>query len=329
MNINITDGNIKALNKEYPYLMRALHNTFNFDFNAPYKCYYIDGKFTMKKLEPYAEVFHNGETVVLIRVKPDKRDDAIGIYGYTKKYLMLVRFNPYKGGGFDIENTTPVGAWSRDAFDNFYAKGDFECMRKSDITDAWLLTQSYKVRTKPIGDCTTVKFDPTDRFKIVNRYDGNVSPDNYLWHCDFIPYGYKGHTSTPTNASLYRTTIGEYIDKSGYIFYGKQDEYKRKLAEIRAQKAKDAYLKTDNTDKVNTLARLVERYKTKLSEQLLAVKTLDDVNAVDRLIGWSGLYSIIDDYLTFKKNTENKAFASIKESDALYDRINKRIYEYI
>ena len=86
---------------------------------------------------------------------------------------------------------------------------------------------------------------------------------------------------------------------------------------------------TDNTDKVATLERLIEKYKAKLSEQLLAIKTVNDVYEVDRLIGWNGLHTIIEDFTTFKEHTETKAFPSIKASDALYDRINKLIYNYI
>ncbi len=323
MKIKIEQANIKDLNKQAPMLMRALHNTFHYDFNQPYGFYHIDGRFTIKQLEPY--VLNNADTIILIRVKPNEHIYDI----WQSNCLNVVRYNPHENGGYQIGNCRAVGAWGSDSFDYFIRKGDFDTMRKSDLTDAWLLTQE-RANMHYSRNCNNIKFDPTDRFKVtVPKSEGKLTQDTFVRYCSFIPYGYNGKSSDTYDFDYYDTTISEYIDKSGYIIRNKRAELMRKVRALKAQKAKEEYLKTDNSDKITTLERLIDRYKAKLSEQLLAIADYDECYDIEQQVGWRGLRSVYEDFDEFKKNTEKKLFNSIAESDALYDRINKRIYEYL
>ena len=323
MNIKIEQANIKDLNKQIPMLMKTLHNTFRYDFNQPYGFYHIDGRFTIKHLEPY--IPDNADTIILIRVKPNEHIYDI----WQSGHLNVVRYNPYANGGYQIERCLPVGAYASESFDNFCRKGDFDTMRKSNLTDAWLLTQEC-VNMHYSKNCYEIGFDPADRFKVtISRNTGKLTEDTFVRYCSFIPYGYNGKYSDPYDFDYYNTTISEYIDKSGYIIRNKRAELMRKVRAQKAQKAKEEYLKTDNSDKVTTLERLIDRYKAKLSEQLLAISDYDECYNIERQVGWRGLRSVYEDFDEFKKNTEKKLFNSIAESDALYDRINKRIYEYL
>ena len=323
MNIKIEQAHIKDLNKQAPMLMRALHNTFHYDFNQPYGFYHIDGRFTIKQLEPY--MLDKAETVILIRVKPNKHIYDI----WQSDRLNLVRYNPHENGGYQIECCRARGAGWSESFDYFVRKGDFDTMRKSDLTDAWLLTQEC-ANMHYSKNCCEIEFDPADRFKVTtSRNKVKLTEDAFVRYCVFIPYGYNGKCSDPLDYDYYDTTISEYIDKSGYIIRNKRAELMRKVRALKAQKAKEEYLKTDNSDKITTLERLIDRYKAKLSEQLLAITDHDECYNIERQVGWCGLRSVYEDFDEFKKNTEKKLFDSIAESDALYDRINKRIYEYL
>ena len=207
------------------------------------------------------------------------------------------------GEKFDIHITSN---YSRlESYDWYYTKMDFDEERKNPYSDAYMVTQ----RDRKYG-YKNPRFDNCERFKLQKEhapipygFNGRPCHDRYLYHAPFDKSGYP--------VDLYRERLQDKADK------------------IREEKEKAEYLKTDNSDKVATLERLINAYKAKLAEQLIAIKTVDDVYAVDRLLGFSGLHSIIEDFIDFKRNTEEKSFNSIKASDALYDRIASRIYKFI
>ena len=310
---------IKPFEILYHGMMKNLHDVFKYDFNHDYKFYYHKGKFTMRDIEKLLnDGFDKYNSLVAVMTRPVKR--IYDLYSVDTDEFITVLYTPISSGNYDVEfdNRNKL----RKPLDWIYRKTDFNTLRKSDDIETLVLIQKNK-------DLTSAKknndIDYKSRFKAVPHYDGMNLDDAMTYSFDFIPYGYK----TPFKDRFMSMHIKDFIDKSGYLKALFTDDLEKRAKQIKEKALKDAYLKTDNTDKIDTLERLIEQYKTKLSEQLKAIKTLDDLNKVDRLLGWSGLYDIISDYNTFKRKTENKDFDSIEQSNNLYDHINKRIYEYI
>lgn len=294
MNINIEQTTIKSITDGRKNLLQALHESFGFDFEGNYKIYHITGKFTAKSLNKYAE---NDYFIVLTHYKYINTDilRAVGCDGET----------------FDIDiksSNYPI----TETYRQYYTKSDFDDDRKNPYMDAYMITQADRKYGK--YNSKAPFFDDCERFKML---------DNGSKYYRYMPYGFNGKCCP--NMWSYS---GDF-DKSGYPVDLYRERLQDKADKIREEREKAEYLKTDNSDKVATLERLVKEYKAKLAEQLIAIKTVDDVYAVDRLLGWSGLHSIIEDFIDFKRNTEEKSFNSIKASDALFDRIASRIYKYI
>ena len=297
MNINIEETTIKELTSNNKHLMQTLHEGYGFDFMDDYKIYRIDGKYTANSLKSYTT--YTDTAVILM----------YGEYSWDNDNLYLVEYLNYLSTpSFNIDN---VKKGYHYVYTSFYRKSDFEEIRKDPNTSAWLLVQGLHANKNP----RVPKFTDCERFKF--------KLGEYGEKC-YIPYGYNGLECTDTFS--YRNGT---LDKSGYPVDLYRDRLAKKVEELRAQKAKEEYLKTDNSDKVATLERLIGEYKAKLAEKLIAVETPADVWDVDRLLGWNGLHSIIEDFVEFKQNTEEKSFNSIKASDALYDRIAKNIYSFI
>lgn len=290
MKINIEQTTIKDLTDKAPRLMGALHEGYGFDFMDDYRLYKIEGRFTAKSLTPYA---HAGEVaVIMMRGNTWSNTTCMYLVGYRAEYE---EFNIYVNTG-DYPNP----------FRTFYYNSDFEDFRKYEHKTSWLLIQKRHEKHTP-------DVDEYGRFKVV--YDDDEIESIY-------PYGFDGRV----------TKYGKYYieyDKSGYPVELYRARLQEKAKEIREKKAQEEYLKTDNSDKIATLERLLGNYKEKLAKQVTAVKTVDDVYELDKHLGYMGLRDIIDDFATFKRNTEEKSFPSIDASNALYDRIAKRIYEYI
>lgn len=205
------------------------------------------------------------------------------------------------GESFDTNNINYTDSWNR-----FWCKSNFDENRKNPYTDAYMITQAHR----KYGD-TYPKFNSCERFKKHG-------------HNSFVPYGFNGKQCV--DHYLY----DDLFDKSGYPVELYRERLKEKAKKIREEREKAEYLKTDNSDKIATLERLINKYKKKLSEQILTVKTADDVRNLGHFIcSWDGLSDIIDDFTNFKRNTEEKSFDSIKASNALYDHIAKCIYKYI
>lgn len=151
-------------------------------------------------------------------------------------------------------------------------------------------------------------------------------------HCTYGGYEYKNKPidicsrfTNPRETKIYNAVL----DKSGYCLTHYRNDLNQKVAVYKADKAKREYLKTDNTDKIKTLERLIETYKKKLADDVLSISTTDDVRQIDGLLSWGGLYDIIHTFGIFKEKTLDKTYDSIAQSDKDYDCVAKKCYAYI
>lgn len=246
-------------------------------------------------LSPYIEIEHKGKFTI------NSLNKELAAHGYTPdNSLVLVLMQGPEYWNSDEWLVTRIYENDFDVampyiLDNFCRKYDFNDARKKDSCHAIFFAQKKEYLT-PCDLSKIKKPDYHGRFKDLS--------DIY---------------------NLYRPTL----DHSGYIVSFYRDELRERAEKYKAEKAKNAYLQTDNKDKITVLERLIDEYKKKVSEEVLTISTAEDALKMSRLLDFSGLYDIIRTFNTFKDKTINKTYTSIKASDNDYDAVAKKCYEYL
>lgn len=254
--------------------------------------------------KPYTEIEHHGKFTVNSLLK------EMESYCYLPKDCLILalvqgqehwdadewRVVRITNGDFEINMPYCV--------DDFYRKGDFNEARKK-------------------TDCEAIFFAQSNEYLTATQFRRNSWGGGY-WH-ETKQRDTYGRFKTADGLPWYNATL----DKSGYCLNQYQSDLNDRLKIYKTEKAKAEYLKTDNTEKIATLERLVTSYKEKLSSAILSVSTPEGVQELDNLLGWGGLYSIINKLDTFKEKTQNKSYESIEQSNNDYDYVAKKCYAYL
>ena len=282
---------IKDLNKTRGTNMRRLHEGLGIDWQAPYCEIEHIGKFTVKSMtkEMSAHGFTPQNSVLLALVQ--------GGNTWNTADWNVVRIYD---DGFVVDMPR--------CMDHYFRKGDFDNDRKKETCHAIFFAQKkeYLKGAKFTSNSWGGYYHHT---KEIDKYGRFKDPD-----------------------SVSRWLAGTYnpeIDPSGYCVDLYRSDLKMRAEIYKAEKAKEAYLKTDNTDKIDTLARLITEYKKKLSSALLSAVTSEDISAVDRALGWSGLYDIMTTFERFKEHTKNRSYTSIAASDRDYKYALEKCCKYL
>lgn len=271
-------------------MMQNLHKTMGVDWLSPYIEIEHNGKFTIKSLNK--ELAAHGYT-------PDNSLILVLMQGpefWNSDEWLVTRIYD---NDFDVSMPYILASFCR--------KYDFNDARKKDTCNAIFFAQKKEYLT------------PCEWRK--NSWGGYFHDLSKIKKPD-----YHGRFKDVSNIyNLYRPTL----DHSGYIVSFYRDELQERVEKYKAEKAKNAYLQTDNKDKITVLERLIDEYKKKVSEEVLTISTAEDALKMSRLLDFSGLYDIIRTFNTFKDKTINKTYASIKASNNDYDAVAKKCYEYL
>lgn len=137
------------------------------------------------------------------------------------------------------------------------------------------------------------------------------------------PVDYTGRFAEAPMRRHSRWDDGRYaIDKSGYILEIRREALRRKALKLRQDREKDAYLNTDNAAKVDELRRKIAEVRLSLAAELTQANTGREVEAIaDKLKWYKGLSGIMQDFERYESYTNERKFASIAESDRLYQDI--------
>lgn len=175
--------------------------------------------------------------------------------------------------------------------DYFYRKADFENVRKNQRAETFIIVQ----KKDDIRIPTSKPFDMAARYESAPYYGQSY---------------YKKYT----------------LDKSGYIMDGRLENLKRRADQLRREREKNAYLQTDNTEKVERLRGLIEARKAEIVAELIAARTSEELSAVNKKLNyWHGLEGIMSDFEHFEKYTNNRSYSTIAQSDRAYDEILKKL----
>lgn len=121
------------------------------------------------------------------------------------------------------------------------------------------------------------------------------------------------------------------LDKSGYVVEYYRNDLQRRANILKADRAKAAYLASDNTKKLNEMRTRIEARKLELVEY---VKAADSANAFKVISKATNFYSngfadIMDSFERMEKRVNEKSYKSIEDFERSYKAISDKLIENI
>lgn len=127
----------------------------------------------------------------------------------------------------------------------------------------------------------------------------------------------------PTPRPSYYVRSNDIVfDKCGNNVTDRRNELKRRAEALRRERARAAYLKTDDTAKVEELEKKFAATKAAIISELEKATTPDDYKKVgDKIDDWKGLRWIASDLNRYKKDTAAQDYPSIEDANKAYNGI--------
>ena len=313
----MTNSSIKKLLSVDRHAMQDLHAVLGFDFNKPFTVWEISGRFTVKQIEKEAEKRGYNNSVIAVCVRD--RD------GWNKDFSLVT----VRCGAVKIDYKMPYYGRGR-GLDHFYTKSSFEDMRKSESAEAVIFAQRHDDIKKP--DCKPVDF--SQRFKVerVNyctdghgaRWISKLELKQTTNNGKRVEYGYSYIDGDKSRTQ----DVREVIDGSGYLLKERRAERRRKAAKLRADREKEAYNATNNENQIEELRSMIKNRKSVIVSMLQAAETCAQLREVEKALAyWKGLSGIVSDFERFERNTAEKKYRSITESNSAFNAIKSALVE--
>lgn len=319
------------IKKERTDIMRALHQSFGFDFCKPYAVASIRDHFTVNSIKKAVEAVGGGTSeswrvVALIR-------DAHGVYAWRD--WSAVEIASYYPQGFSIDIEWRNGYDTRRSFDHLYAKGTFHDIRKSDTAEAVVIAQRYEHLTKGVR-----RYDyrhaelirEGERYHLISvskcrAYDGSAEGVNSY---AVRPFEGNGRTTAtiPTDYRKHKDTTN-LIDKSGYLLERVRADLQSRAKALRAERKKALYLATDDTAKVEELRNMLEIERKRLAHLVECARTSDMLEEIERkhFRPWGdGFASALRAFEKFEQKTEERSYPSVEEAQNAYHATAHKIF---
>ena len=304
---------IFRLVNECKYALMGLHNAFGFDFNKPFKAAYFESNFTIASARKVLDI---------------PFDDFIIIIRNPANYCRGDRFSVVKaiGDGFDLISGRELGYFRnyKQSLDDYFRKSDFNEDRKSKAARVYLFYQAPEYRRRAKARA----IDYFGRYIVKDTIKGHYNGIEYASQVELMPLDDNGHRFTwhpcgeRTICTSDMKTLENCIDKSGYILTARRQDYKRRAAELRRERQRAAYLKTDDTAKVNELGNMIAATKAAVIVELEKAATPGEFDKVgEKINGWHGLKWIVYNFENYKAKTAAREYASIKDAITAYNRI--------
>ena len=320
---------IQKLTAGNKYTPRALHDCFGIDYNKPFFAACISGPATVNKIEKIITAAgmapRNAENIVLIQDHTNRarRNDW---------YCVTLDGR----GGFDIEhrdNYWRNGSTRRGAgFDWYYRKSDFNEDRKRNTAEIIIISQAAEHLHKPAEKTLA----PGERYKVDNIINGYNPTGNKHYVSRVTLKRTNDHGTRAeignTGRIIYRgqwepETIGDVIDKSGYLVYDRRREWKRRARALRAEREKAAANAADYSKELAELDRLFRARRDSISAALAAATDSTDIKRIITALDdyKTGLKWAAYDLEMFQNAAENKKFTSPDRARAAYESIRAKL----
>ena len=307
MKQNKATAAISAIN---PAIFRGLHVKMGFDFEQEIAIERIPAPFTIKKAWKIIEADHSPTTSTAAIIMRDT-GNTWGIY--RDLHMTPITADNLRD---DYDDCMSYSLGRRHGyktvFSNFYAKGCFHDLRKSQTCEAWIVAQQndlLKPWHEPARDWTQRQTD--------------MKPGEHPQPCR-IYYGNR------------RPTIS--IDRSNYRVDIQRDDLRRRAAKLRAERAKaaaDAATQATAASRYNDLLKAFSAAKQRIITALVNVDpltlcpaTVVNLEAVGKSISeyaWKGLSGAARDINEFAAATRENKFTTPARYDAAYNEIIKKL----
>lgn len=294
---NVTLACIDALTNENRKVLKCLHDTFGFDFEAPLQAVLISGKFTLNSVFSVLNLDKpsNYTVVVMVRDPEDRYKDNRDEYHVVKITPNYVDIDSFRV------------SWKYDDIRRFWRKKDFEDMRKRHSVYGYIFAQ-HNDHIK-FTDYRVI-FDKFNRYNISHGSDLSNMIRLTFRDCD-------GKEYQDIRNNCYT------IDHSGYILDQRRAELQCRANALRAKRAQEAYKQRGSKKQVEELTELVKAAKLAFIARIEAAQTSDQlIKAREALytLYWETMH-----YEQFKTKEENRAFVSIAAADYEYKKIREKL----
>lgn len=293
-----------------PKALQGLHVLLGFDFQTPHTIAHIKGAFTVNAALKAAGMngADAGQAVALL------------VIGHESKYTQGMHLATVDGAGRLNIDYRGGYRWS---LENLVTKKTFEDIRKSSGAELFVIRQAAGLLRKP----GATALDRSARLEVVPKteryYQGKlfqVAVKQQGTKKDAVELNFYRHEYQPT-------TLADVIDHSGFLLIDRRDDLKRRAAILRAERLKAAYLKTDDSGKVEQLRAMIERRKKQLAAQLAQVDSSKALAGINDRMGWSGFLTIMHDFEIYAERTEKRNYISIDAANYAYQRIFDELTE--
>lgn len=310
---------LKELLQQEPQALSVLHNAELYDFTKDFTILKHSGRFTIAALEKEAATAgHTADNSIIMCYTTGRKWDPDKLYMYKLT----------GAGKFEVEykiwKYTTGRAYCK--IDDFYAKSQLNDTRKQ---EEGLTT--YIICQKKENQATENPHpvDLANRFILKDFNKSGYKGESYIDRVHLkrtddtgSAYTYNDHGQIIYTSYYKYTAIDEIIDKSGYIVNKKRDDLKRRAEALRADRAKAAYLQTDNAEIISGLEILFTETKAAIIEELKAAGTYEELKAVyKKLDTWHGLTDCRQDLDRLKENDAARKYSSIERFTTAADGI--------
>ena len=309
-NQNATKNATTELLKDNQKALQFLHDFRGFDFCKPFGIVKTYGTFTVNSIKKAIGGSNfDGLNITILLKREDERTNNL--------YIAYIedgnRVRSYTSG--DLRN---YNAYQR-GIDYSYRIGDFEEIRKKETEYIYIIYQSeeYRMPSRP-QPYEVRKIDTERRYKFIDAGKVVYSYDTGARFTKIVNIKIKD-TTTNANPVCYALTVspkdapetvGEVIDKSGYIIIDRRNELKQRAAARKAEREKAEYLRQDFTEENKRTREELTKTARKAGEMLSAATTESDFirikNCVENL-RWAAYY-----LERHEEKTAKKEFASVE-----------------
>lgn len=310
----------KELLKQEKNTLKVLNGLFGYDFQKEYNLYKHDGKFTINSLiKKYDLDLKNNKVIILI-------NDANCEYRKNKLFLVELEKNNKVNTEIRICES---GLYSTN-IDNFYAKYQFEEIRKKENIVTYIISQNINNLG---GKYKRPAIDFDKRYKLISvnyhefKNDYNKFSDESIDRINILDFSKENTYSNKmeyTTRLYYKenriTGIENVIDKSGYIVHKKRKDLEAKAKELRIEREKSEFLKADYTNELKRVRNIKEKLKSKIIEAYSNNNFTSDffrkIKCIEFDIHW-----LLIDIEVFERGINKRKFNSIESVNIKFERI--------
>ena len=313
------NNTIKLLLNDESKALKGLHESFRFDWNKPLQAKLIIGNTTLNKI--LSQVDYGNDYQVIVLTKP------LGEFYRCHRWNVVEVLDK---STFNIEFNNKSFSYHTRKLDYYHRKSDFKDDLKDPNGQTIVISQKREYLSNPYKKR---EIDPTQRYKIVSPERENAyytyaynSSNRWISHIDVFDIHSSGEKLRYEVYDRNALTISDVIDKSGYLLPYFKNELNNKVRIEKSRRAKEAYLATDNSQKLEELSIRMKAKKLELIEKFKNANTYDELKEFNEKFGaWHGYLDCVIDFERIMKNVNDKQYPSVESFNNAYQILSNKL----